>query len=406
VAGVTDDVALGWRLRPLSAVTPRRTAWLVPGLIPLRFLTLVAGIGGLGKSTWLLALAAGGSVAAEPWSTIYVSFEDTAAEVLGPRVVAAGGNPDLVHEIVLADADALDSFSLPRHVEVLRSFVRDVSARFVVIDPVVAAIESGLDAYKDQHVRQVLAQLWRVAREEDCSIALVGHLNRVPSTDAYLRISNSTAFWNASRSVVLITEDGDDDNGLRLIAQRKANLARLAPIQRHVLEEVVLDATDPETDEPIVTSRMTLLEIADDVDPSAVLGPHDTTKTASAETLLQALLADGDWHESEPMKSLLSAAGFNERLAQRAAKDLGVESERRGFPSRTWWRLPVTSAPVATSTGSQDVATGETAQPSRSVATSAPVATSSNGADATGYRKPVWNEQTGDFDFIDRDVPS
>ena len=51
------------------------------------------------------------------------------------------------------------------------------------------------------------------------------------------------AFWNASRSVVLITPDGDDEDGLRLVAQRKANLARLAPVERHRLEEIVLPDT-------------------------------------------------------------------------------------------------------------------------------------------------------------------
>jgi AAA domain len=77
-------VAERWKLRPLSVATPRQTSWLVRGLIPLRFLTLVVGIGGLGKSTWLFGLAAGGSVASEPWETIYVTFEDTADEVMRP----------------------------------------------------------------------------------------------------------------------------------------------------------------------------------------------------------------------------------------------------------------------------------------------------------------------------------
>src|SRR5262249_44448821 len=96
------------RLRALSEVQPRRVRWLVPGQIPLRFPPRVAGVGGLGKSTWLLARAAEGSVAPEPWDTIYVSFEDTAEEVLRPRVEAAGGDLDRVHELVLADVDSLE----------------------------------------------------------------------------------------------------------------------------------------------------------------------------------------------------------------------------------------------------------------------------------------------------------
>ena len=350
-------------LRPLSQAVPRQIRWLLPGLIPLRFLTLVAGIGGLGKSTWLLAVAARGSVADEPWETIYVSFEDSADEVLRPRLDAAGGNPDLVHELALADAGSLDSFCLPRDIDDLRELVRSRSARLVVIDPVVAAIDTKLDAYKDQHVRQVLAQLWQVSREEDCAIALVGHLNRAPSTDAYLRIANSSAFWNAARSVVLITEDGDGENDLRLVAQRKANLARLAPVERHRLEEILLpEALDAATGKPIVTSRMRFVEIADDVDPSDLLSPQKPTKTENVETLLEALLADGDWHESHTLRALLEAAGFNERMAQRAAKALGVEHRREGFPATSWWRLP----PVATRLHSTNVAAGESLYRGRS----------------------------------------
>ena len=323
-----------WVLRPFSAAVSRQTQWLLPGLIPLRFLTLVAGVGGLGKSTWLVRVAAEGSVADVPWETIYVSFEDTADEVLRPRLEAAGGDPEFVHEVVLAESGSLDAFTLPRDIDNLTTLVRSRSARLVVIDPVVAAVDTKLDAYRDQHVRQVLWQLWKVARDEDCAIALVGHLNRVPSTDAFLRIANSMAFWNAARSVVLVTEDGDADNGMRLIAQRKANLTRLAPVKRHRIEEFVLpDTLDPETGSPIVTSRMTLVEIADDVDFGTILGPTTPTKTESAETVLEALLADRDWHESDPLEESARRGWL-----QRTARAAGRERPRRraqatGIPS-------------------------------------------------------------------------
>ena len=372
-----EDIAFGrWKLRPLSQAVSRQTHWLVPGLIPLRYLTLVAGVGGLGKSTWLLGLAAEGSVAVEPWDTIYVSFEDTADEVLRPRLEAAGGDPTRVHELVLTDADSLESFSLPRDIDELQALVRSCSARSVVIDPIVAAVDAKLDAYKDQHVRQVLAQLWRISSEENCAITMVGHLNRVPSTDAYLRIANSMAFWNGSRSVVLITADGDDEqNGVRLVAQRKANLARLAPVQRHRLEEIVLPNTvDPETGQPIVTSRMTFVEIAEDVVGADILGPTKPTKTETAETLLNMLLADGEWHESSRVKQLLTAAGYSDRTTQRAAKDLGVQDDRRGFPSVTWWRLQGAAPLVAPTTSSESGATAETAVTSGSEATTRSVA--------------------------------
>ena len=143
-----------WELRALAQADARRTKWLVQGLIPLQFLTLIAGVGGLGKSTWAMGLAAAGSIGVKPWDTIYVTFEDTADEVLKPRLLAAGGDPERVHELVCTDANSLASFTLPGDLEDLRAAVRSCSARFVVIDPIVAAIDASLDAYKDQHVRR------------------------------------------------------------------------------------------------------------------------------------------------------------------------------------------------------------------------------------------------------------
>ena len=392
-----------WKLRALSEVASRQTRWLVPGLIPLRNITLVAAVGGLGKSHWLLALAAQGSVAAEPWDTIYVSFEDAAEEVLRPRLEAAGGDPAHVHELVLTDAGALTDFSLPRDVEELQVLARSCSARLIVIDPVVASIDTKLDAYKDQHVRQVLAQLWRIAREEDCALAIVGHLNRVPTTDPFLRIANSMAFWNAARSVVLMTPEGEDDDGLRLIAQRKANLSRLAPVERHQLESIILPGTlDPETGKPIETSRLRFVEVATDVDPAELLGPQTTTKREYAETLLAALLADGEWRASGEVKGIMDAAGYPERTVERAANELGVEYERRGFPSVTWWRLPVAPGPVAPTPRSEIGATGDAAQPSPSDAAAAPVAPTSDGLGAGATATPSLDPEAAlDFDWLE-----
>ncbi len=88
-----DLPAVGPRLRPLAEVAPRKIGWLTP-MIPLRALSLVAGIGGLGKSTYMAQVAAQLSTGklGEPGDTIIVSLEDPAAEVIRPRIEAAGGD--------------------------------------------------------------------------------------------------------------------------------------------------------------------------------------------------------------------------------------------------------------------------------------------------------------------------
>jgi DNA repair protein RadA/Sms len=362
------------RLRSMASVTPQRVKWLVPGMIPLRSLTLVAGVGGLGKSTYLLGVAAAaslGDLLGDPASTIFVSFEDPAAEVLRPRLEAAQADLQCIYEIRF-EAEAIDMLQLPRDLLMLRELVQEVRAKLIVIDPIVAAIESSLDAHKDQAVRHVLAGLAQLSEDEDCAVALVGHLNKAPEKDAYLRVANSAAFWNASRSVVLVTEDPERGEDYRLVAQRKANWGRLIPVERHRLEGIVLDALDPENGQPIETSRMTFVETADDVDRNEVLAKHSAAeKTIRAEDVLSAILADGEWHDGATIKQLTESVGIKERTLQLAAKELGVEYERRGFPASTWWRLP-----VAQGMPTESCATVDPVQPSGSRQASAPVAQS------------------------------
>jgi hypothetical protein len=351
-------------------------------MIPLRTLTLVAGVGGLGKSTYLVGVAAAasrGDLLGEPADTILVSFEDPAAEVLRPRLEAARGDVDRVHEFVFDGARGIDMLQLPRDLLLLYEAVQEVRAKLIVIDPIVAAIETSLDAHKDQAVRHVLGGLAQLSEDEDCAVALVGHLNKAPEKDAYLRVANSAAFWNASRSVVLVTEDAARGEDSRLVAQRKANWGRLIPVERHRLEGIVLPETlDPETGEPIETSRMTFVEVADDVDRNEVLAKHSAAeKTVRAEDVLAVILAGGDWHDGAAVKQLTESVGINDRTLQRAAKELGVEYERRGFPASTWWRLAVAPSPVVPSLSPQVGATVSSAQPSHSPVAPSQVAPSS-----------------------------
>jgi hypothetical protein len=272
---------------------------------------------------------------------LLVSFEDTAAEILRPRVEAAGGDLSRVHEVVVDRLD-IDPVCLPRDVDDLVTLATGVGARLVVFDPIVAALETSLDAHKDQHVRVVLAQLAAFAEEAGCAISMVGHLNKAPSREAYLRIGGSVAFYNAARSVVLVTEDKGDPE-MRLVSQAKANYSRTRPVERHRIEEIILPGTlDPETGEPVTTSRMVFVEFAEDVDEADLLAPRESaapTREAEATRFLVRELACGAWCESAPIKGQAEAQGIAERTLQRAVKDLGVEVDRRGFPSITYWRL-------------------------------------------------------------------
>jgi putative DNA primase/helicase len=331
------------RLRALADVRPRNVTWLLPGLIPLRTLSLVAGVGGLGKSTWLMGVAAKTShgnlldgVAAD---VIIVSFEDSAEETLRPRVEAAGGDLERVHEIVVG-TEGMDAVEIPRDIDELRLLIRETGAKLIVFDPVVAAISSAFDTFKDQHVRLVLSKLAQIAVEEDCAVVLVGHLNKAPSTDAYLRIANSVAFWNASRSVILITEDPESPDDGRLLSHVKSNYGRIAPVERHRLEQVALPGY-LDSGLPIETSRMVFAGIADNVTSGDALGPRGTAdKELIAERFLRTELEDGEWHSSKEVKAHAALQNMSERTLQRAREALEVEVKTTSdFPAMSLWRL-------------------------------------------------------------------
>jgi AAA domain len=353
-------------LLPLEYVEPRQVRWLVRGLIPLRTLTLVAGIGGVGKSSWLASVAARvsrGDAERKPADVLLVSFEDAAAEVLRPRVEAADGDLARVHSVAV-DAFGIDAVQLPADIDELERLVAQVEARLIVIDPIVAAIDRSIDANQDQDVRHVLFGLVALAERSSCAVVCVAHLNKNPSREAYLRVANSTAFWNASRSVVLVAEDPDDPETGRLIGQRKSNYSRLRPVERWRLEEVVLAQTlDPDTGEPIQTARMIFVETADEIDAADLLAPRpdgdQRRGEADALRFLRSMLTDGDWHDSAGLSKQAASVGIKKRTLQRAAHDLGVEHKRSGeYPSVTHWRLPV--APTSTRARDATGATGGT----------------------------------------------
>jgi hypothetical protein len=341
-------------LRSLADVAPRNVRFLVPGLIPLRTITLVPGIGGLGKSTWLAGIAAKLSRGelGDPGATLIISFEDTAEEILRPRLEAAGADLELTHQVVLAN-DAFGCVQLPQHVEELVFLANEAEAKLIIIDPIVAAIDVTHDAHKDQHVRSVLARLAQLAEDLDCAVALVAHLNKTPSMQEHIRVGGSTAFWNACRSVVFVGGNPDEDE--RLIMQRKANYARPRPPERHRIEEVILpDTLDAVTGEPVVTSRMVFVEYAADVDASAVLGSQVSdpgAKELAGAGFLVRELAGGDWYPSASLKAAADSEGISKRTLQRAKSDLDVEDKREGFPAVSYWRLPQSRHPSYQSDG-------------------------------------------------------
>lgn len=147
-------------------ITPKRVAWLWDGRMALGTLSLIAGREGLGKSTIAYTLAAQvtngtmeGEYLGSPKPVIVCATEDSWEHTIVPRLMAAGADLELVHNVG-AQADGYTTgLDLPEDVEALEVLVTDIGAVMLILDPLLSRLNSGLDTHKDSEVRSALEPL-------------------------------------------------------------------------------------------------------------------------------------------------------------------------------------------------------------------------------------------------------
>jgi archaellum biogenesis ATPase FlaH len=320
------------RRRAVTTIEARAVEWLIPNVVPLGTLSLVAGVGGLGKSALVLAWAA--EVTREGKNVLVVSYEDAAEQVIRPRFEALNGDLERLYEL---SVDPLEgSISFPSDLDELARHATETEARLIVIDPVSASIDLKLDSHKDAHVRVVLGRLAKLAERLGLAVVMIAHLNKAPSGDVYLRVNGSTAFYNASRSVLTVTRDQGEELH-RLVAHHKSNYGLIAQVERWALQIVEV----PSATGPLSVARLVFLEVADDVSRDDVLAPHVPEKRSEAELLIMTELAGG-----RRLSSLVKDAGVNAGISkstvERAARSLEVvvEEETTDSGRVTYWTLP------------------------------------------------------------------
>jgi hypothetical protein len=143
--------------------------------------------------------------------------------------------------------------------------------------------------------------------------------------------------------VLTVTRDPAEPDWQRLVAHHKSNYGPLAEVERWRVVPVTITSAAG----CIEVMTMQFVEVAADVSRDDVLGMGSTgaEKRDDATVFLKYALADGDWHDSAGVKTLAGAQSISERTLKRAAHELDVEHERRGFPASTWWRLPQSGQP-------------------------------------------------------------
>jgi hypothetical protein len=354
----------GLCVTPADRVRMRPVDWLVPDLVPAGKLVLMAGEGGLGKSTLTLDLAArlsrgepafGLDYPAARGRTLIASCADDREDTVVPRLRACGadlGGIDFLDGVETGGPGRPAAWSLAHH-EALEHYLKSQGkVRLVVIDPASAfAGRAGVDGHKDPDLRAPLADL---AAAHRVTVLLVCHMGKGNVRRAVHRVLGSVGWVNAVRAALLVSANPGDE-GRRLMLPLKSNLTPSREGLAYRLESLSGEEQDlalagcgylsgaergklaGQLYRPVYLGRV-------EVDPDAVLaaegrGGRDSTRVEQAAAWIQSKLGDYAWPYSE-VEAAACAAGFTRDNLQRAkarlAKEAGLHScpLEKGGP---WW---------------------------------------------------------------------
>ena len=204
---------------------------------------LLAGAGGLGKSTLALHLAASAAAGGGAWGglraangpAVLVSYEDHPVEA-AHRLTWRDGREGDLELYVWPDPDPLFEAEAERgggsrpcsQWRELWDAVRRLKARLVVIDPASASLADASTS-ETGPVRAFLRALTVEAQASDCGVLVIAHSTKAgraavqrgydPGAEA---VAGSAAWWDAARSVLTLERAPDGANALLLMAA-KAN---------------------------------------------------------------------------------------------------------------------------------------------------------------------------------------
>jgi len=310
--------------------------WLWENKIAIGDLTLISGLGGVGKSYFTCHLSAHVTTG-KPWS------DGTPCEKGAVVFFPVEGRPEVfkqrleVNGVDLNKCVHWDNTLLPegvnlRELAAIEQAIDDAEkatefpVRLLVVDPVGNFFKG---ANNDFGVRDVLMPLEKMAARRNIAIVLIAHHGKAKYSVAQHQVLGSVAWVNACRAHWQICRDSLD-----------AQLRYFAPTAKtnHCVDPTAVSFR-------ILGGRVQIEEtdidqLADDLMVESRRG-RPPEKRAEVMVWLEELLAGGRKPFRE-IKAAWESKGFSEDTVERAAEDLGIEKYGRGFGKGKigFWELP------------------------------------------------------------------
>lgn len=213
-----------------SEIEACHTEYLWYPYLPIGDYTVMMAAGGTGKTVLCCGIAAAVSIGGglpgmalngKGKDVLIISAEDSGS-VLRERLEQSGADLDRIH---IMDRGLSYGMDYSTYIGEFYGIIREINPALVIIDPWHAFLGSGVDMNRPNVIRPVLQLLAQVAKDCQCSMILVSHVNKGRQTE---NINNaalgSSDFVNAARSAVrVIFDEGDKD--VRIMVHSKSNYA-------------------------------------------------------------------------------------------------------------------------------------------------------------------------------------
>lgn len=205
---------------------PEPIEWLWEHYFPLGFVTMLAGVEGIGKGMMSTYLAV--REAKDGRQVIWLPSEDDPQRDILKRLRAAEWDRDRDAEINFWDPMSA-RFTFPRDEALMIRMIEAIGSRLLIIDPgrsfVTPPDGEALNYNNEAHVRPAMESLTRVANATGASVLFVHHYNKNTDGSIRNRSGGTGAFSQVVRHRVDVAKAGTDDWSEWAMAVVKSNVA-------------------------------------------------------------------------------------------------------------------------------------------------------------------------------------
>jgi hypothetical protein len=322
----------------LEATTVGATtvSWLWYPRLPAGQISLLGAPGGGGKglnaAEYTAVVTTGrawpdGTPGPEPAHVLWCETEDPLAEVVTPRLIAAGADRSRVSFASRqAYADLRD--------EGLKHFIRSRGTRLIILSPLVSFLAGLADINGELGVRDVLEKLQATIDSTGCAVVGLAHTSKKADLRAIERLLGSVAFTNFGRSVLLVARDREDPEWFRL-CHAKHNLSTKAPDLLYRPKHVGEDPRDQFV-------KLEWRQPDQDVDADSLFDRNKSKgngKLSARDWLVGYLEDHGRTLAAEVMDAGEKAGIQREAIRKAQYRESRIAWEKDGFPAEVWWWL-------------------------------------------------------------------